>query len=603
MKSIVAEKPMGPRILDREKKRVEFRVFAYDKKGVSLLLKSGEKEQVVTMKQEEPHIYSAVVEGKGLELLYKFRLEEEGDFPDPYSHYQPQGIHELSQVVDHDKYQWQDNHWKGLELEEMIIYEMHVGTFTPKGTFRAAVDRLDYLLDLGINTLELMPVVQTPGKWNWGYDGINFFSVNKNYGTPEDLKFLVDSCHQKGISVLLDVVYNHLGPEGNYLPVYGPYFTDKHDTPWGSAVNFDDEYCNFTRQMVLESVRHWLEEYRFDGLRLDAVNAIKDESPTHILQEIAAAVQDLSQRLGRKKWVIAETDENDVKVINPPQKGGYGIDSQWMDDLHHTIHTILTGEDNGYYMDYGNIEGLAKLYQNYLYTGEYSQFWGRDRGTDAYENPGRQFVVALQTHDQVGNRAQGERLSSLVDFTYAKAAAGLIFLSPYLPLLFMGEEYAEKNPFLFFTNFEETQLKEAVSQGRRKEFEKFGWDDIPDPEDDHTFYRSRLTPPEKWSQENQWMFNFYRDLIMLRKTNPLLNTLDKKNLRVSIQKETRVVEILRQGGEKKLVGLFNLGKNDTYHHHTGKVLLSSEWKLYGGSQAEGEESSRLLKGSMVILEL
>lgn len=603
MKLKVAEKPMGAFIVDREKQRVEFRVFAYEKKGVSLLLKAGEGEQVIPMTQEEPHIYSTVVEGQGLELLYKFRIEKEGDFPDPYSHFQPQGIHEYSQVVDHEAFQWQDSAWKGRELEEMIIYELHIGAFTPEGTFRGAVERLDYLVNLGVNTLELMPVVQTPGKWNWGYDGINFFSVNNNYGTPDDLKYLVDSCHQKGLSVLLDVVYNHLGPEGNYLPVYGPYFTEKHETPWGSAVNFDDGYCEYTRQMVLESIRHWLEKYHVDGFRLDAVNAIKDDGPIHILQEIASTARELSSRLGRKMWVIAETDQNDVTVINPRGKGGFGIDAQWMDDMHHVIHSVLTGENQGYYMDYGSIEGLAKVYHNYLYTGEYSHFWERDRGTDASENPGRQFVVALQTHDQVGNRAQSERISSLVDFSYLKAAAGLIFFSPYIPLIFMGEEYAEKNPFLFFTNFEDAELKKAVSQGRKKEFENFGWDDVPDPEDDNSFYRSRLTPPEKWNQENRWIHNFYKDLISLRKSHPVLNTLDKQNLTVNIKKETRVVEILRRSGGQKLAGLFNLGKNDTYHHHTGKALLNSEWKQYGGNQEEEESSSRLLKGSMIILEL
>ncbi len=602
MKLMTAEKPMGAQIQDRSKQKIWFQVFAFNKKGVSLLLQSGEAEQVIPMNQEEPYIYRTEVEGLGLDLLYKFRIKEEGDFPDPYSQYQPQGIHSYSQVIDQEAYQWQDGSWKGRELEEMIIYEMHIGTFTPEGTFRAAVDRLDYLLDLGINTVELMPVVQTPGKWNWGYDGINFFSVNKNYGTPDDLKYLVDCCHQKGLSVLLDVVYNHLGPEGNYLPVYAPYFTDKHDTPWGSAVNFDDEYCEFTRRMVLDSVRYWLENYHFDGLRLDAVNAIKDESPVHILQEIAFAGRELSHQLGRKIWIIAETDENDVTVINPWEKGGYGIDAQWMDDMHHVIHTVLTGEDNGYYMDYGNIEGLAKVYQNYLYTGEYSHFWGRKRGTDASENPGRQFIVALQTHDQVGNRAQSDRMSTLVDFPYLKAAAGLILFSPYIPLIFMGEEYGEENPFLFFTDFEDKELKEAVSEGRKKEFEKFGWEQVPDPEDDDSFYRSRLTPPEKWSQKNHWVFNFYKDLISLRKNHPVLKTLDKENLTVSIKKETRVVEILRRSGEQTLAGLFNLGKNDTYHQHTGKVLLNSQWKKYGGDQEEGE-SSRLSKGSMIILEL
>jgi len=592
---------MGATILDKQTGRTEFRVFAFNKKKVELLLKNAAGEKVVPMSEEEPHIYSALIENAAQGALYKFRIDGEGDFPDPYSHFQPEGVHGFSQVIDHQKYQWNDQAWKGKDLSELIIYELHIGTFTPEGTFRAAAERLDYLLELGANTIELMPVTQTPGKWNWGYDGANLFSVNKNYGSPDDLKYLIDRCHQKGLAAILDVVYNHLGPEGNYLPAYGPYFTLKHATPWGAAVNFDDQYCEMMRSMVLDNVRYWLEEYHFDGLRLDAIHSIKDESPTHILQEISSTAQKTAAALNRRIWLIAETDENNVKIINPPDKGGYGIDAQWMDDFHHCVHTVLTGEKQGYYIDYGRLEDLPKVYKNYLYTGEYSQFWQKNRGSDASRNPGAQFVVSIQNHDQVGNRAGGERLGALVDFPSLKIAAGLLFFSPYIPLLFMGEEYAEKNPFLFFTDYEDPKLKAAVSQGRKEEFKAFGWDNFPDPEDDRTFYNSELTPRESWDEQNKQMFAFYRDLIALRKSHPALSHLDKDNTEVTVDKESKLVEIRRWHDRVVLTALFNLGENDLpLPASRGKQIFNAGWKKYGGNR-EGD-SDVLEKKGMIVLE-
>ena len=549
----------------------------------------------------EAHIYSTVIEGLGLDLLYKFRIENEGDYPDPYSNYQPQGVHGFSQIIDHASYSWNDKEWKGIDLDKLIIYELHTGTFSPEGTFRGVVNKLDYLLELGINAIELMPVTQTPGRWNWGYDGANLFSVNKNYGTPDDLKYLVDTCHQKGIGVILDVVYNHLGPEGNYLPVYGPYFTEKHKTAWGAAVNYDDNFSEYTRAMVLENIRFWLEEYHIDCLRLDAIHTIMDESSRHILQEMSSTAKEVSQKTGRKIFLIAETDENDVKVINPPEKGGYGIDAQWMDDFHHIIHSFLTGEKGGYYQDYGRLEGLEKAFKNYLYTGEFSQFWQKNRGTDASQNPGYQFVVSLQNHDQVGNRARGGRISALVDFHFLKAAAGLIFLSPYIPLLFMGEEYAEKNPFLFFTDYEDSELQSAVSEGRRKEFKDFNWDEIPDPQNEQSFFNSKLTPRENWTKENQWIFNFYRDLINLRKKHPALMHLEKENTEARVNSEQKIVEVKRWNNDKKLRALINMGEEEIPLEVTsGRQIFNSEWKQYGG-KIEGD-SSTLYKGNMIIFE-
>jgi maltooligosyltrehalose trehalohydrolase len=580
---------------------VSFRVFAYNRKRVALVVHRNGREEVFPMTEEEPHLYSTVLEGAGPGLLYKFRLDDEGDFPDPYSHYQPEGVHGFSQVIDHNSYRWQDENWRGRNLEELVIMEIHVGTFSQEGTFKGVADRLDYLRELGVNAIELMPVVQTPGRWNWGYDGANLFSVNNNYGTPDDLKQLIDSCHREQIAVILDVVYNHFGPEGNYIPVYGPYLTDKYQTPWGPAVNYDDRYSRYTRKMVLDNIRYWLEDYHIDGLRLDAVHAIKDSSPIHILQEIALTVRNLSLKQNRRKFVIAESDANDSRLINPLDRGGYGMDAQWMDDFHHCIHTVLTGEHQGYYIDYGWPEYLEKVFKNYLYTGQYSRYWGKKRGTDGSRNPGRQFVVAIQNHDQVGNRGWGERLAALVDFPYLKAAAGLLFFAPYVPLIFMGEEYGEKNPFLFFTDYQDPELKRNISLGRKEEFKKFGWQEIPDPQDPATFYRSRLTPRRLWREENRRLFRYYRDLIALRLSHPVLKEPDKRNLEIKVDGASRLVVIARWREGVRLTGLFNLGDRVIpIEGFQGREIFNSEWRAYGGE--EDRESRSLKKGQVVILE-
>lgn len=578
---------------------VSFRVFAPNKQKVSLVIKYHGKTEVFTMNREDEHIYSTILKGVGPGLLYKFRLDE-GDFPDPYSFYQPEGVHGFSQVVDHKAYQWHDQDWKGIDPEKLIIMEIHPGTFSDRGDFMGIVDKLDYLQQLGITAIELMPIAQTPGRWNWGYDGVNLFSVNHNYGTPNDLKHLVDSCHQKGIAVILDAVYNHFGPEGNYLHYFAPYFTEKHKTPWGSAVNFDDNYSYYIRKFALDNVNYWLDIYHIDGLRLDAVHAIKDSSTTHILQELSLCVKNLARELKTPKFIIAESDENNTRLIEPLEQGGYGIDAQWMDDFHHIIHTALTGENKGYYMDYGKLEDLEKAFTNYLYTGQYSRYWGRKRGTDASSRPGKQFVVALQNHDQVGNRAFGERLSTLIDFPLLKASAGLVLFSAYIPLIFMGEEYGEQSPFLFFTDYQDPELKKAVSRGRKEEFKQFGWEEVPDPQDPETFNMSKLTPIDRWKEENHQLFNFYHDMIKLRVSHPVLQGLNKNNLKVIVDSKTRVVQVSRWRDGIFLTALFNLGEGLYPLDYQGKQILNSEWKIYGGK--ETGDSRSLSKGQIVILE-
>ncbi|HBV99129.1 MAG: malto-oligosyltrehalose trehalohydrolase [Peptococcaceae bacterium BICA1-7] len=592
---------MGANIINREKSQVCFRVFAFDKREAGLVIRAGEREVEAPMLREAPHIYSATIDGLGLDLLYKFKIDGHGEYPDPYSNFQPDGVHGFSRVIDHEAYRWGDGNWQGRELKDLVIMEIHVGAFSGDGTFDAVAQRLDHFVELGISAIELMPVAQTPGRWNWGYDGVNLFSVNHNYGSPDELKRLVDLCHRKNIAVILDVVYNHFGPEGNYLPAYGPYFTDKHETPWGKAVNYDDLYSGHTRQMVLDSVRYWLEVYHLDGLRLDAVHAIKDDSPIHILQEISITAKNCAVRQGCKKFVIAESDENNIRLIDPLDQGGYGMDAQWMDDFHHCMHTALTGEREGYYMDYGRIGDLEKVYRNYLYTGQYSKYWKRERGTEGFHKPGQQFVVALQNHDQVGNRARGDRLSTLVEFCYLKTAAGLVLFSAYLPLIFMGEEYGEKNPFLFFTDYGDPGLKEAVSRGRKKEFAQFTWGDVPDPQDPRTFYSSRLTPGSRWDRENQGLFSFYRDLISLRRSHPVLKTLDKDRLQVEVEERSGLVSIARWNNDQTLTGLFNLGAGDVAISHTpGRVIFNSLDHSYGG--CEDAREGVLRKGQMIIYE-
>jgi len=591
---------LGAQILDRQKKQISFRVFAWNKNKVGVTVKTGPAKKYFPMTQEQPHIYHTTIETSDFPLLYKFSIDGE-EFPDPYSCFQPFGVHGYSQLVNQAAFPWTDSCWRGRKQEDLIIMEIHPGTFTPAGTFRGIAGRLDYLADLGITALELMPVTQTPGKWNWGYDGVNLFSVNHNYGTPDDLKFLVNSCHQKNLAVILDVVYNHFGPEGNYLSRFGPYFTEKHQTPWGPAVNFDDRYSKFTRQMVLDNVIYWLEVFHFDGLRLDAVHAIKDDSPTHILQEISAAVRDLGVKQGREIVLIAESDENNTRLINPPDAGGFGVHAQWMDDFHHCIHTVLTEERDGYYMDYGSIKDLEKVFQNFLYTGQHSRYWNKPRGTDARQNPGNQFVVSLQNHDQVGNRAQGDRLSTLVEFPYLKAAAALMFFSPYIPLLFMGEEYGEKRPFLFFTDYQDPGLKKAVSQGRKEEFKQFGWTSVPDPQDPETFFRSKLSSPEKLTEENRLLLNYYQDLIRLRTAHPVLHVPDKNNLEIKVDQTSKVIEIRRWHHQNELTGFFNLNREKVpYPGHSGKEIFNSSWPKYGGKEIQ--PGKYLNPGQVIILE-
>jgi maltooligosyltrehalose trehalohydrolase len=496
---------------------------------------------------------------------YVYVLDDELERPDPASFLQPQGVHDPSEVVNLHDYVWNDHRWKGLPLEDLIMYELHVGTFTPEGSFSAICPRLKELYELGINAIELLPVAQFSGERNWGYDGVYPYAPHHAYGGVEELKTLVDTCHSMGISVILDVVYNHLGPEGNYFEDFGPFFTDRYKIPWGKAINLDGAYSDQVRDFFIENALYWLGEYHIDGLRLDAVHAIYDGmSAKPFIQQLAETVQAFSDKKKRDYILISENNKNDVKDILSVKDGGYGFDACWCDDFHHSLHGLLTGEQNGYYVDFGTIEHIVKaLREGHVYSWQYSRYRKKHHGSSSARIPGRKFIVYSQNHDQVGNRMMGERLSTLISFEAQKLAAGVILLSPYVPLLFMGEEYGETNPFLYFISHDDPELIEAVRKGRKQEFKDFHYEhDPPDPAKKDTFVQSKL----RWEKRNldghKVLLDFYRALIKLRKNNPALFCLEKKNLRIVHLKPEKAILIERWAPRNHLFYAMNFEGED-----------------------------------------
>jgi maltooligosyltrehalose trehalohydrolase len=458
---------------------------------------------------------------------YAYGVDGKGPFPDPRSPWQPGGVHGFSRWVDHSLFDWTDAGWQQPPLGSAVICELHVGTFTPEGTCEAAIHRLDHLKELGVTHVELMPVAQFSGDRGWGYDGVNLYAPHQAYGGPEGLKRLVDACHAKGLAVLLDVVYNHLGPAGNYLNQFGPYFTSRYATPWGEAVNFDEAHSHEVRQFFVDNALMWLTDYHMDGLRIDAVHAIVDTSAIHFLEELANAVKDLETALGRHFVLIAESDLNDPRVIRSSAAGGYGMDAQWNEDFHHALHAALTGESQGYYQDFGTLADVAKaLTRGLVYDGCFSVFRRRFHGRPATGLSGNQFVGCLQNHDQVGNRALGERTSRLLSEGLLKIGAALVLTSPFVPLLFQGEAWGASTPFLYFTDHQEPELGEAVKQGRRKEFAAFGWETekIPDPQAEQTFVQSQLRWEELSAHPHNQILDWHRSLIRLRRSLPDLTS-------------------------------------------------------------------------------
>jgi maltooligosyltrehalose trehalohydrolase len=494
----------------------EFRVWAPSAQSITLRLTNAQGARDLPMQRDQGGCFALQTSARAGDR-YFYIVDQNQPVPDPVSRLLPEGVHGPTEIVDPEAFAWTDARWRGCPLRDYVIYELHVGTFTAEGTFDAAMAKLPYLKKLGITVIELMPVAAFPGTRNWGYDGVSPYAVQASYGGPDALKRLVNAAHEIGLGVMLDVVYNHLGNEGNYLRLFGPYFTDKHKTPWGEAINYDQPGSEEVRRYFLENALYWIREYHMDGLRLDAVQTVHDDSPRHILAEIKENVAALAEELGRQVCVIAETDENDEKLVLPAASGGYALDAVWSDDFHHALHAFFTGERKGYYQDFGQPEQIVRaLEQGFVFQGGPFQFWGgRPRGTSSARIPAPAHVICIQNHDQVGNRAQGERLTTLIPRGARMLAAALLLLSSHTPLLFMGQEYDESNPFQFFTDYGDPVLQKAVSEGRRNEFKDFGFQDVPGPQAPETCNRSRLN--WRLTEGENLMLDWYVSLLSLRK--------------------------------------------------------------------------------------
>ncbi|NVN91752.1 MAG: malto-oligosyltrehalose trehalohydrolase [Desulfuromonadales bacterium] len=534
---------------------VSFRVWAPNATTVEVEL-VGSSEMRIPLRQDGHYFQGLAPAAAG--DCYWYWLDGTLQRPDPASRSQPEGVHGPSQVID-PTFAWSDGGWAGIPLDDYIIYELHVGTFTPQGTFDAVISRLDYLLELGITAVELMPVAQFPGERNWGYDGVFPFAPQHSYGGPDGLKRLVDACHSRGLAVILDVVYNHLGPEGNYLHSFGSYFTDRYRTPWGDAVNFDGPDSDPVRHYFISNALHWISEYHIDALRLDAIHGIYDFSVQHILQELSEAVHCQGKALGRRIQVIAESDLNDVRVITTPETGGHGLDAQWNDDFHHALMAFLTEDRSGYYGDFGRFSDLVKGFQEgFVLTGGYSSFRKRRHGSSSVQLSPSQLIVFSQNHDQVGNRLAGERPGAHLSPQQLMLAAAMVLLSPYVPLLFMGEEYGESAPFPYFVSHGDTELVEAVRRERQKEFAPGSLQESPpDPQSEATFLSAKVNQEQRHQGEHRVIFKFYRDLIRLRRECTPLARLSRENMQVVACEEEGVLVVNRSIGNVHLLCLFN----------------------------------------------
>ncbi|MED7923999.1 malto-oligosyltrehalose trehalohydrolase [Nonomuraea sp. LP-02] len=499
----------------------EFRVWAPERERVELVL--GERR--LPMRPAAGGWWERTVEEAGPGTDYAYALDGGPPRPDPRSAYQPHGPHGPSRIVDHAAFPWTDAAWRGTPLPGAVLYELHIGTFSPEGTFDGVIERLPHLAALGVDAIELMPVAEFSGRRGWGYDGVSLYAPHHAHGGPDGMKRLVDACHAHGIGVVVDVVYNHLGPSGNYLPQFGPYFTGRHTTNWGDGVNFDGPGSGEVRAFVIDNALMWLRDYHCDGLRLDAVHAIADHSAAHVLERLAEEVAELAAHVRRPLFLIAESDLNDPRFVRSRESGGYGLDAAWADEWHHALHAALTGERDGYYADFGPLGLLAKaLRQAWVYDGTWSPHRGRVHGRSPAGLSGHQFVVCAQNHDQVGNRARGERSGALMSEGRLRVAAALLLTAPFTPMLFQGEEWGARTPFQYFTDHEDPELGRAVSEGRRREFAAFGWEpgQVPDPQDPATFERSRLNWGEPAEEPYAGLLAWHRELIALRRRLPAL---------------------------------------------------------------------------------
>jgi maltooligosyltrehalose trehalohydrolase len=586
-KAAAAARPLPPGAIYLGDGSCSFRVWAPSARELSVDLYSP-SPRAIALSPADSGYWQAVAHEVPPGASYKFHFGDGRSFADPASRLQLDGVHGPSRVVD-PAFSWTDSHWHSLAIEDYVLYEMHVGTFTPEGTFDAAIDHLPYLKELGVTAIEVMPVAQFPGTRNWGYDGVYPFAVQNSYGGPGGFKRFVDAAHGLGLAVVLDVVYNHLGPEGNYLGQFGPYFTDRYQTPWGQAINFDGNGSEAVREYFVENALYWVRDFHIDGLRLDAVHAIHDASDRHILADIADAVHACGRELRRTINVIAESDLNEVRIVLAGELGGYGLDAQWSDDFHHALHAVFTGERSGYYEDFGRMEDLAKaLSSGFVYSGQYSTYRGRCHGTDCTDIPGRAFVVCAQNHDQIGNRMMGERLSHLIAIDDLKLAAGILLLSPFVPLMFMGQEYAETAPFLYFVSHTDRQLVAAVREGRKREFEAFAWrGEIPDAQDENTFARSKLNHDLRASGWHAVVLDWYRTLITMRRREPALARLDRERTTVELVGDGHALLMRRWSAGQEVLAVFNIGEGSrrlTVDGEAGrwtKLLDSAEERWLG----------------------
>lgn len=577
---------IGASLIGKEK--VRFKVWAPLVEKFSVEITSQKKTRMIRLDKNDRGYFEGIGQGVHDGDCYFYVLDGKSRFPDPASRFQPFGVHGPSQIIDPRSFPWEDEGWERISFKDLIIYELHVGTFNREGTFEAVIPYLHYLKELGVNALELMPVAQFPGDRNWGYDGVYPFAPQNSYGGPPGLKTLINECHKGGLAVILDVVYNHLGPEGNYLGKFGPYFTDKYRTPWGDAVNFDGPHSDEVRHFFINNALYWITEYHVDALRVDAIQGIFDFGAKHFLQELVEAVRHQAELPGRNAYVIAESDLNDVRFINPVETGGCGLDAQWNDDFHHALHALITGENDGYYQDFGEMGHLEKaLREGFVYSGQYSKFRKRRHGNSSKDRPARQLIVFSQNHDQVGNRISGDRPAQTQSFEKLKLAAGIVILSPYIPLIFMGEEYGEKAPFQYFVSYSDEALGEAVRKGRQREFAAFEWKgEIPDPQADSTFLNSKIDIKLHQYGKHKILFEFYRGLIDLRKKMPAFNNLLKENIEVKELGE-RVLFVRRWFADDEIFSLFNFNEKRseimlTLTPGTWEKILDSSSKEWGG---------------------
>jgi maltooligosyltrehalose trehalohydrolase len=582
----------GANVTDRG---VRFEVWAPHAERVVVEASDASRFFEVPLSSHGDGVFSGLAPDLKAGIDYRFRLSTNGrriHRPDPVSRFQPYGVHGSSRVVDPTPFRWSDQLWRGPELAEQVIYELHVGTFTPRGTFDAVVDLLGGLRYLGVTALEIMPIAEFPGDRNWGYDGVDLYAPESSYGGPEAFRRLVDAAHRKGLAVILDVVYNHLGPEGNYLADFGPYFTGRYRTPWGRAVNFDGPDSDQVRRFVIDNALYWITEYHVDGLRLDAVHAIFDASPTHILEELPTAVHDAAARLGRRVLVIAESDQNDPRLVRPRRAGGFGLDAVWNDDFHHAVHAALTGERRGYYIDFRGVSPLAKsLRDRFVYDGAHSAFRHRRHGASATDVPADRFVVFAQNHDQIGNRPRGDRLATLVPLERLRLAAALVLLSPYVPMLFMGEEYGETNPFLYFVNHDDPNVVAAVREGRRREFAAMAWvEEVLDPQALESYERSKLLRERSRRRDRRPLHALYRRLIRLRREERALTPGAGTYTVHGGGERTWVALELHAEGAADLLAVFNLDEAQAVELPVAArrwdLRLSTDARRWGGTGQE-----------------